>query len=196
MALSEPAERLAACIRSGGVALFGADTVYGLACDPEVAEAVDRLHALKGHPPRRPSAVMFFETEPALSLLGPRTAEAVRGLLPGGVTLLIPNPDRRYPLACGDDLSTLGLRVPDLPVLSGAPPVLQSSANLTGEEDPRRLSDVPAPLREGVDLVLDAGEVPGTPSTVIDLRSYEADGTWGIRRAGAIGHEDVARALG
>jgi L-threonylcarbamoyladenylate synthase len=31
------------CVERGGVAVFPADTVYGLACDPENAEAVARL---------------------------------------------------------------------------------------------------------------------------------------------------------
>lgn len=195
MALSD-GERLRDCIAGGGVAIFGADTVYGLACDPENADAVERLHALKGHPPRRPSAVMFFDRAPVLDLVGLRTAEALAGLLPGGVTVLLPNPGHRFPLACGPDPSTLGIRVPDLPALAGAPPVLQSSANLTGEPDARRLADVPAALREAADLVLDAGELPGTPSTVIDLRTYESGGAWEILRSGALGHEDVARVLG
>ena len=195
MALSGDAARLAECIAAGGVAVFGADTVYGLACDPENPDAVDRLHALKGHPPRRPSAVMFFALDPALELMGPRTRGALAALLPGGLTVLVPNPERRFPLACGPDPETLGIRVPAVPALHGAPPVLQSSANLTGEPDPRRLADVPAALRDGADLVLDAGELPGTPSTVLNLCTYEADGTWAILRAGAVAEAEVRHAL-
>ena len=51
--------------------------------------------------------------------------------------------------------------------------MLQSSANLSGEPDARRLLDVPASIRAGADLVLDGGELPGVPSTVLDLREYE-----------------------
>jgi len=39
-----------ACILAGGVAVFPADTVYGLACDPTSGDAVARLYALKGRP--------------------------------------------------------------------------------------------------------------------------------------------------
>jgi L-threonylcarbamoyladenylate synthase len=67
-----------------------------------------------------------------------------------------------------------------------AVPVLQSSANLAGGPDARRLEDVPEAIRAGADLVLDGGELAGTPSTVVDLRGYEADGTWRIVRQGAV----------
>ena len=112
------------------------------------------------------------------------------------MTALLPNPERRFPLACGEDQSTFGLRVPVAPALDGVRwPVLQSSANLAGGPDSRRLQEVPESLRRGADLVIDGGELPGTPSTVIDLRGYEEDGEWSIVRAGGLPEADVATAL-
>jgi L-threonylcarbamoyladenylate synthase len=189
------------CIAGGGVALFPADTVYGLACDPDDARAVARLYEIKGRPAQKPAAVMFFSVEAALrelgAELGARTRAAFEALLPGGVTLLLPNRGGRYPLACGPDASTLGVRVPAMPALAAvARPVLQSSANLSGGADARRLADVPEAVRAAADLVLDGGELPGTPSTVLDLRAFEADGTWSVVRAGAVPEERVAAALG
>jgi L-threonylcarbamoyladenylate synthase len=181
-------------IAAGGVAVFPADTVYGLACDPENPAAVDRLYALKGRPPEKPAAVMFFDLEAALQHTGPRTRALLERLLPGAITALLPNPERRFPLACGPDPDTLGVRVPDLPPLRGSPPVLQSSANLAGGADARRLDDVPQSIRESADLVLDGGALPGTPSTVIDLRAYEDSGEYAIVRAGAVPESVVAAA--
>jgi L-threonylcarbamoyladenylate synthase len=186
-------------IIEGGVVVFPADTVYGLACDPESAAAVDRLYSLKGRPPEKPAAVMFFSVERALNavVLKPRTRAALPRLLPGGVTLLLPNPEHRFPLACGRDPETLGLRVPDVPLLAGVSvPVLQSSANPSGGADARRLADVPEPIRAGADLVVDGGELPGTPSTVVDLRGYEQSGAWTIVRAGLVAPEAIGTVLG
>jgi L-threonylcarbamoyladenylate synthase len=191
------AEALTRCVAAGGVAVFGADTVYGLACDPENAQAVARLYALKGRPADKPAAVMFFDREPALAglpELGTRTRALLERLLPGPVTALLPNERRRFPLACGPDPGTLGLRVPALPALAAvAVPVLQSSANAAGGPDARRLADVPESIRAGADLVLDAGELPGTPSTVVDLRGYEHDGRWTVLRTGALARHEIAR---
>lgn len=171
------------CIADGGVAVFPADTVYGLACDPEDERAVARLYELKGRAPDKPAAVMFFALADALPELGPRTRALAERLLPGALTLLVPSD--RFPLAGG--AGTLGLRVPDLPALAHVRvPVLQSSANRAGGPDARRLEDVPEAIRRGADLVIDGGELAGTPSTVVDLRDYEAGGAWRIVRQGAV----------
>jgi tRNA threonylcarbamoyl adenosine modification protein (Sua5/YciO/YrdC/YwlC family) len=194
------AEAFERCMAVGGVAVFPADTVYGLACDPSNRVAVERLYRLKRRPPDKPSAVMFFDVGVALEAVpevGGRTREVVRRLLPGAVSLLLPNPTGRFPLACGDDPGTLGLRVPRVDRLSGVRwPVLQSSANLAGGPDPRRLEDVPQRIRRAADLVLDGGELPGTPSTVIDLRRYEEDGSWSVVRPGAVGEAELGPVLG
>jgi L-threonylcarbamoyladenylate synthase len=188
----EEADTFARCMRTHGVAVFPADTVYGLACDPGDAAAVDRLYALKGRPPAKPAAVMFFDLDQALRGLGPRTTALLRGLLPGGLTALLPNPEHRFPLACGPDPDTLGLRVPGLPAFAGAPAVLQSSANLAGGPDARRLADVPESIRAGADLVIDGGELPGVASTVLDLRAFEAAGAWRVVRTGAVPEAVIA----
>jgi L-threonylcarbamoyladenylate synthase len=200
------AETFERCMAVGGVAVFGADTVYGLACEPDTPEAVARLYAIKGRRPDKPAAVLFFSLDLALAALpelGPRTVAGLQALMPGAVTVLLPNPAGRFPLACapgGGEGATLGLRVPALGPATAALgavrwPVLQSSANPAGGADARRLEDVPAAIRESADLLLDAGELDGTASTVIDLRRFEQDGTWEIVRQGAVARECVVAAL-
>ena len=160
------------CIAAGGVAVFPTDTLYGVGCRPDDEAAIARVYALKGRAPDKPSAVMYFSVD-ALPTVGPRTRAALKRLLPGPVLVVLPG--------------GVGVRVPDLPELAGVRvPVLQTSANLSGGPDPRRLADVPASIRDGVDLVLDGGELPGTPSTVVDLSRYEEDGEWSVLREGAV----------
>lgn len=203
MITAADARALADCIREAGVAVFPADTVYGLACSPSDPAAVARLYALKGRPSDKPSAVMWFSLAPALEALpelGPRTRAVLEKLLPGPITALIENPARRFGPACGPDRGTLGIRVPtlDAPLAALATvdlAVMQSSANASGGADARRLADVPATIRAGADVVLDAGPRPGISSTVVDLRSYERDGAWHVVRQGAMPSEALASAI-
>jgi L-threonylcarbamoyladenylate synthase len=206
------AGRLEECLAGEGVAVIPTDTVYGLACHPDSAVAIQRIYELKRRPPVKPAAVMFFAIDAALCALpelGPRTRAAFAALLPGPATLLLGNPQRRYPLACDPtttDLdcsqvtASLGLRVPMLegPLAALASvriPALQSSANLSGQAPPRCLADVPAELREGADLVLDGGQLPGLASTVIDLSEYEQSGRWTVVREGPLDAASVTAAL-
>jgi L-threonylcarbamoyladenylate synthase len=201
---AEAAVAFERCLAAGGVAVFPADTVYGLACDPESRSAVERLYRLKGRAADRPAAVMFFGLEPALDALpelGGRTRAALERLLPGAVTALLPNPRRRFPLACGPAPERLGVRVPALRGSLAAlqaitRPVLQSSANRSGKADARRLADVDSAIRRGADLALDGGELPGTPSTVVDLTGYEREGDATIVRDGALPRAQVEAILG
>ena len=189
-------------ISIGGVVLFPSDTVYGLATAPDSEQGVRRLYALKGRPPARPAAVMFFDlglARRALPELGRRTTEEVGRLLPGPLTLVLPNPGRRYPLACGPEPERVGLRVPRLtgslaPLASMRLPILQSSANRSGCADARLLGEVDELIRRGADLELDGGELPGRPSTVVDLTAYEKDGGHTVLREGAASAEAGAAA--
>lgn len=203
---SEDASRLERCLAGDGVALIPTDTVYGLACKPDSARALRRIYELKRRQPRKPAAVMFFSLQAALATLtelGPRTRAATEALLPGPVTLLLANPRGRYLGACapsGDGRGLLGLRVP---VLTGSlaflatvtVPAAQSSANFAGGADPRVLSEVPAQLREGVDLVIDGGDLPGAASTVVDLSTYEENGSWRVVREGPVDTHSLVRWL-
>lgn len=199
----EQASSLQECVAAGGVAVLPTDTVYGICCDPDDEHAARRLYALKGRPAARPAAIMFFALEPALATLTelrPDERAALQALLPGPVTVLLANPALRFAPACRTDPATLGLRVQSLPerlsaLRAVARPVMQTSANMSGQPDACTLEQVPQGMRDGADLVLDGGELPGTPSTVVDLRDYAKRRRWHVLREGPLTREAVRRAL-
>lgn len=188
-------------IRAGNPVILPTDTVYGLCASPYSAAPVRRAYELKGRDATQPSALvaadvdMIFECVPELrSRVGP----ILRALLPGPLTLVVPNPAQRYRWLTGSTPETIGVRVPALPepaaaVLSRVGAVMATSANLRGGPDPRRVEDVPRELLAGCEAVLDAGELPGTPSTVIDLTGAEPR----VLREGAVPADDaLARVRG
>jgi L-threonylcarbamoyladenylate synthase len=187
------------CVRAGGVAVFPADGLYGVCCDPLDASAIGRIHLLKGREPGKPSAVMYFAPlvmREVLRDLGPRAREAIGALMPGPVTVVVANPARRYPLACGDDPARLGLRLIEGPLAGAGVPIFQTSANRSGAEAASRLADVDPAIVGGADLAIDGGELTGLPSTVIDVSELDDGGGWRILREGALGTSEVAARLG
>lgn len=170
-----------AALRAGELVLLPTDGVYGLCAAPSDGDAVRRLYALKGRGSAQPAAIIAASVETlleALPELGAREAALVRGLLPGRYTLVLPNPARRFRALTGERPDTIGVRVARLPpstqaVLDAVSLVAATSANLAGGGDPARLADVPAAIRAGCTVALDGGELPGTPSTVIDLSGPE-----------------------
>jgi L-threonylcarbamoyladenylate synthase len=191
---SGQANALEACVAGGGVAVIPTDTVYGVCCDPDNERAAEALFRLKRRSPARACAVMFFAVEAALGALAelrPRERLALQALLPGPVTVLLPNRELRFAPACRADPASFGLRVPRLgerlaALGSVALPVMQSSANISGEPDAHAFAEVPSSILERAQLALDGGELPGTPSTVIDLRDFDSQGRWYVLRDGAL----------
>ena len=185
-------------VTAGGVAVFPADGLYGLACDPLRADAIARLHALKGRDDGKPSAVLFFSPlilRELVGSLGERTRAALAALLPGPVTVVVHNPERRYPLACRDDPERLGIRLIESPLGGVGTPLFQTSANRSGEPAPARFEDVPGAIVAGADLAIDGGELTGAPSTVVDVTGLELGGGWSILRAGGMPEAEVAERL-
>jgi L-threonylcarbamoyladenylate synthase len=186
------------CIAGGGVAAFPADTLYGLACDPQSEPAIRRIHELKGRDDGRPAAVMFFaplEMRGVLAMLDARTRDALGALLPGPVTAVVPNPEHRYPLACREDPERLGVRLIDGPLAGARCAVFQTSANRSGEAAPSRFEDLDPAMLEGVDLAIDGGELGGAPSTVVDLTRLAGEGKWGLLREGALPRDELDQRL-
>ena len=191
-------DALERCIEGGGIAVFPADTVYGLACDPLSADAIAALEGLKLRPAGKPSAVLYFSVlamRELVSALGPRTREALAVLLPGPITAVVENPERRYPLACGEDPERLGVRLIDGPLAGVRTPVFQTSANRSGEPAPRRLEDVDSELISSAELAIDGGELIGEPSTVVDLSGLDSGRGWEVLREGALLADELDRRL-
>jgi L-threonylcarbamoyladenylate synthase len=186
------------CVGEGGVAIFPADTLYGLACDPLNPAAVERIHGIKGRDEGKPSAVMYFSPlamRELVSGLGPRTRDALAVLLPGSVTLVVANPEHRYPLACREDPDRLGVRLIEGPLAGAMTPIFQTSANRSGEPAARSFDEIDAAILDQVDVAIDAGKLIGEPSTVIDISRIDDGGEWSILREGAVSADAVAAAL-
>jgi L-threonylcarbamoyladenylate synthase len=186
-------EEAVEAIGEGRPVVLPTDTVYGLCSSPLAPESLSRL---KGRRPEQPIALLASDIEILLELVPELPEAALRSLLPGSLTLIIPNPGRRFPLLAGARPDTIGVRVPELHgaaqrIVTRAGAVAATSANVHGGPDPRRIADVPEEIRAGA-IVIDGGELPGVPSTVVDLTGPEPE----ILREGAVPATDVLERLG
>jgi L-threonylcarbamoyladenylate synthase len=165
-------------LRAGGLAVVPTDTVYGIGCAATHRDACAHLYAVKARPPDQPVAVVAGSVagllDDVLPELDARVAGLCRRALPGPVTLVVPNPDRRFAHLCGATPERIGVRVPVLVaevarLADAVGGLALTSANLRGEPPPARLADVPAALRELCAFAIDGGEAHGTPSSVVDV---------------------------
>jgi L-threonylcarbamoyladenylate synthase len=182
-------------LKEGRPVVLPTDTVYGLCADPHREAPSQELYRMKGTPLDQPMALvatdidLLFECVPELR---GRSGTLVRALLPGPFTLILPNPAQRYRWITGTAPDRIGVRVPELAgpgaeVLARVGAVVATSANVHGGPDPRRLEEVPVEIRAGAAAVVDGGELPGTPSTVLDLTGDEPQ----VLREGAVPAEEA-----
>ena len=181
-------------LRAGEPVVMPFDTVYGLASDAS-EPAVRRLYALKGRDSQRPTALVAATLDRLLQEL-PELAVEAGVLLPGPVTLVVPNSARRFPWLTGATPEAIGIRVPELSgaaaqILERVGVVVATSANRPGEPDPMTLDEVPQEIRSGAGAVVDGGALPGTPSTVVDLTGPEPR----VLREGALPAGEILRRL-
>jgi L-threonylcarbamoyladenylate synthase len=170
-------EEAVTALKTGLPVILPTDTVYGLCADAYREAPVERLIRLKGRPDGMPIALLAADLDVVLDAvpeLRGRAAVLARALLPGPYTLILPNPGRRFRWLSGSNPETIGIRVPELPeesrsVLDRVGAVAATSANAHGRPDPARPGDIPEEIWQAAGALVDAGPLPGTPSTVVDL---------------------------
>lgn len=196
--LEGPIAQAAAVLKRGGVVLFPAERLYGLAADAMNAEAVQRVFQLKAREARKPLPVIVGELEPVFELAA--VPDLARPLMerfwPGPLTLVL-SARVEFPEGVLGEGGGLGVRVPGNELARGlslglSGPVTATSANLSGRESGAGAESALADLEGEVDLVLDAGPLPGPPgSTVIRI---EGSGIK-ILRLGIVSREELKQSL-
>jgi L-threonylcarbamoyladenylate synthase len=182
-------------IRDGLPVILPTDTVYGLCVSCYREAPVERLRRLKGTPAEQPIALLGSDLEVVLDAvpeLRGRAAVLARALFPAALTLILPNPARRFRWLTGPDSTKIGIRIPNLPaasraVLDRVGAVAATSANVHGGRDPASPSEIPDEIWKGAGVLVDAGELPGTPSTVLDLTNAQPR----VLREGAVPAEEA-----
>jgi L-threonylcarbamoyladenylate synthase len=186
-------------LRAGGIVAVPTDTVYGIAADMALTDAIERLFAAKRRPPEKAVAVLLADVEQAstLGVMGPAARALGERFWPGGLTLVLPlRPGVLLPRVLAGGAPTIGVRVPDHPAARALARVLgplpTTSANVSGEPDARDAQEIAALLGDALALVIDGGPIHGGPaSTVVDCTLDLPV----IRREGAIPAERIVETL-
>ncbi len=187
------------CATVGGLLLFPTDTVYGLGVRADDEQAVQRLYEVKGRPADLALPILVGTREQVCRVAAawPPAAQALAEVFwPGPLTIVVPRAQGLSSLVTGG-AETVGVRLPAYAPLQDWLsacdfPVAVTSANLSGEPPALQVSDLSAPLREAVDLVLDGGPCAGTiPSTVVDVACSPPR----VLRVGPVSEQDIRRVV-
>jgi len=167
----------AAILRAGGVIAYPTDSSYALGCQLGDAAAARRIRSIRGVDDAHHLTLVCRDLADAgrFTRLANWQFRIVRQGVPGAYTFLLPGTREVPRRLLHPKRSTIGLRVPDHPVVSAllgelGEPILSSTLILPGESAP--LNDpesIRIRLEHAVDLVIDAGPCSAEPTTIVDL---------------------------
>ena len=186
-------------LRAGLLVAVPTDTVYGIAADLSLPDAIERLFAAKRRPPEKAVAVLLADMDQAatVGVLGPVARVLGERFWPGGLTLVLPvRPGAVLPRVLAAGSPTIGVRVPDhnapRAIARALGPLPTTSANVSGGPDALDAQEIAERLGDAVALVIDGGPIHGGPaSTVVDCTCDLPV----IRREGAIPAELIVETL-
>jgi len=170
---SDVLRRAAEATADGDLVVYPTETVYGLGGDALDPAAVERVFELKGRDRSNPLSLGVPSVDAALRYTEPSELAVAfaRAFLPGPVTVVVERGDA-VPDALTAGRDRVGIRVPDhdlaRDLLREAGPLTATSANVSGRGSVTHPGDLDDRIRDGVALVVDGGETPGTESTVVD----------------------------
>src|SRR3989344_4120767 len=166
-------------LKSNGLVIFPSDTVYGLLCDAESGEAVQKLISFKNRPPGKAISVFCdFKSINKLVKINNQQQKIIKEILPGPFTVILPSKHQVNKLL-ESEKGTLGIRIPMYQLINRliqefGKPVTATSANSAGRPAnysiETLLKELTNKQKELIDLIVDAGVLPrNKPSTVVDL---------------------------
>lgn len=176
-------------LREGGIILYPTDTVWGIGCDATNEEAVNRIYTLKRSQNKKSMLVLCSSADMTVRYVNraPRIAFEVQELATSPLTLILPGATGVASNLIPDE-GTLGVRIPDHEFCQGilrrlGRPIVSTSANISGEDTPKNLSEVAREIIDGVDYVVDPrveGHPTQRPSSII---AFDEDGNIQIIRS-------------
>jgi L-threonylcarbamoyladenylate synthase len=193
--LNTPASKIA----RGGVSAFRTDTFYGLGADPFNREALRVIWKLKGREEGKPILLLISDQSQVERFIPSRSAlfdTIAEKFWPGPITL-IGKANAELPEELTAGTGTIGLRLPDdkraRDLVRACGGVLTAtSANLSGSLPARSAEEVRTYFPDGLDLIVDDGEVTvEQPSTVLDLSQEKPL----IVREGAVSNRELEQYL-
>ena len=154
----------------GKIFIYPTDTIYGIGCNAEDKEAVNKLKEIKQRDKDKPLSVIAPSKEWVLENCIEDAEGLIDKYLPGPYTLLLKKKDPKYLLECSST-ELLGVRIPDneftKTIQKSRVPFVTTSVNISGEKPITQVSEVTEETREKVDHLIDEGPLTGRPSTLV-----------------------------
>lgn len=166
-------------LRDDAVIAYPTDSGYALGCRVGNREGRERILRIRGLDDTHHFTLVCkdFSQLGHLVHVDNSAFRSIKAATPGPYTFILPATPEVPRRLLHPKKKTVGVRIPDHVVVHAllellGEPLLSTSLILPGETEPRTMGwEVKEDLDHEVDLVIEAGETPGEPTTVVDWSS-------------------------
>ena len=168
-------DRVADIIRSGAVVVVPSDSGYALLCRLDDKAAADKIRHIRELDRDHPFTILCADLTDLARYARVDNVQfrLLKTLFPGAYTCILPA-SREVPRRVQNDKrKTIGIRVPDHPImqalLAAHGEALMGVSLFDSDDYSGDIHDLPAAVTGLIDLIVDAGDLPLRPTTVLDL---------------------------
>ncbi len=162
-------------IKKGGIIAYPTDTFYGIGCDIMNKKAIERIYLIKQRKKTKPFSFICPDLKniAQYAKISNIAYRNMKRLLPGPYTFILSG-SKMVPKMMLTKRRTAGIRVPDNNIALAIARKLDHPMISTSATDPDgKIFDDPSLLHDyfmkNIDVVIDGGSVPGSPSSVVSL---------------------------
>jgi len=193
----EELKEITTVLSEGGLIVYPTETLYGLGGDATSETAAFRTYSAKKRPYDLSLSVAVSDISmlKAIARVDKLSERLIESFTPGPLSLLLPKKSSLPDVIASSD-RCVAFRVPDHPIitqiLSAFGPVIATSANLHGGEQPINIDIAMKQLDDFVDIYIDGGPVSiGKPSTIVEI----SQGNLNVVRYGAVPVEKIVEVV-
>ncbi|MDO8592715.1 MAG: L-threonylcarbamoyladenylate synthase [bacterium] len=184
--LQDDIDLIADYLKCGQVIAYPTDTVYGLGCNAGTAAAVKKIRKIKGDRTNKPrlALVSGWKMLKKYCRVSREQMKYLKKIWPGKVTIILTpaeagQKEKITPAEAGQKNNEgLAVRLPKndflIKIISQAGfPLVSTSLNRQGEKPLTSVKSLAKHFKYLPDLAIDAGEIKGRPSSIVDLRDVK-----------------------
>lgn len=163
-------------LKSGGLAAFPTETVYGLGANAFLTESVKKIYEAKGRPSDNPLIVHIADIDelyPLVSEINDNAKALIHAFMPGAFTVILKK-SRLVPDAVTAGMDTVAIRFPSNEtaqrlIKAAGVPIAAPSANISGKPSPTKAKYVISDMLGRIDAIIDGEDCEvGVESTIVD----------------------------
>ncbi|MCB9481860.1 MAG: threonylcarbamoyl-AMP synthase [Desulfobacteraceae bacterium] len=169
------------CLKNGGVIIYPTDTYYGIGCDIKNKKAIERVNLIKKRTKKTPFSFICSDLThiSEYAKVSNISYRILKRLLPGPYTFILEG-SKEVPKMMLTNRKTAGIRVPDNNICTEIVknlknPVISTTASDENEEPFEFFAQMADHYENLVDIIIDGGDVPNGPSSVISLISDQPE---------------------